>query len=488
MPANSDDTVGYCRISDDREGEEAGTTRQKEDIRTLADTRGLKLRDVLVDNDISATSGEYRPGFEEIMELVDAGEITTVIAWTSNRFLRSRRDRLRVIELFKARGARLIACRGPQLDYTTPDGRMVADMLGAIDTGEAERISDRTSRAARQRAEQGKSHGGNRAFGYGLIVPDQFRPDGRPYRDPYRIVPEEAEQIRIIAQEIIDGHSLGSIVTRLNGSGVLPVGGKTWTRPTVQKMMLSPRLVGMRPYRYDDDTRGRALAAPPVMGPAQWPAILDHETWEQVRAVLADTTRRAATKETGKRPSRHLLAGFAYCAGCGRKMVGRPEKYDTVYCLTRPGLRCQARANIKESWLIALVELAIRDRLDSLALAVPEQSDPTESELAALEARKQAATDRWARGELSDDRLDLMLSAIERQTTDLRVQARRHARRSASLPVDGAAGWDGANFAKRRSILTALADAVIITRASGRGEAESPSRVRIVWRDEAGQR
>jgi len=51
-------------------------------------------------------------------------------------------------------------------DLTTADGRMVARIRASVDAAEAERTAERVARAAEQRRQTGKLHGGPRIFGY----------------------------------------------------------------------------------------------------------------------------------------------------------------------------------------------------------------------------------------------------------------------------------------------------------------------------------
>ena len=52
--------------------------------------------------------------------------------------------------------------------------------------------------------------------------------------------------------------------------------------------------------------------------PAQWPAILDEETWRLVGAVVK-------SRETGRSYPRVLLSGIATCGLCGHVLVSRPK-------------------------------------------------------------------------------------------------------------------------------------------------------------------
>ncbi|OHV51400.1 MULTISPECIES: recombinase family protein [unclassified Frankia] len=469
-------TIGYRRISDDREGIEAGVTRQDEDIRELAARRDdVDLIDVLTDNDLSATK-DYRPEFEHILAMAAAREIDAVISWTSNRFLRNRPDRMRVIELFRDRNVILVPVKGTTMDFTSADGRMMADIIFSIDAGEAERTAERVSRAAQQRAEQGRHHGGRRAYGYGPIVATDHA--GKPVRDFHAVIPEETAVIRRIAADVLAGVPLGAIARQLQADGVATVTGRPWDPTTLKEMMVNPRLIGMRGYQTRSTRRSTGAIA--VMGQAAWPAVLDVDTWEQVRAILTDARRRT---NTDAQKVRRLLAGFVYCASCGHKLTGNGTNGTRLYCQRRDG-RCPAKVRIGEAFLVGLVSAAVRKRLDELVLQPAATEDPGAAALATLEARKSALADRWASGKMEDDAYDDAHKAIVRQIRETEARMHTSARRRATLPVDGAAGWDGLgeDIAAKRVILTQLIDGVIVG-GNGTVEGDKAQRVRIVWRD-----
>jgi DNA invertase Pin-like site-specific DNA recombinase len=54
----------YARLSADRDGSGLAVERQQEDCEKLCDERGWDVVAVLIDNDMSATSGKRRPGFD----------------------------------------------------------------------------------------------------------------------------------------------------------------------------------------------------------------------------------------------------------------------------------------------------------------------------------------------------------------------------------------------------------------------------------------
>jgi site-specific DNA recombinase len=74
----------YLRLSEDAHGTELGIDRQLKECTEYADARGWRIVETFVDNDISATTGAHRPGFEALLESSPAA----VLCWHLDRLLR----------------------------------------------------------------------------------------------------------------------------------------------------------------------------------------------------------------------------------------------------------------------------------------------------------------------------------------------------------------------------------------------------------------
>ena len=99
-------TVIYTRISKDKAGDEHGVANQLADCERYATERGWQVTYRITDNDLSASNGKHRPGFMEVMALVDAGQVDIVLCWAVDRFVRRIADLESVIGRFQAgRGA-----------------------------------------------------------------------------------------------------------------------------------------------------------------------------------------------------------------------------------------------------------------------------------------------------------------------------------------------------------------------------------------------
>src|SRR5450759_852733 len=85
----------YLRVSQDKTGEGLAVERQEAECRALAERNGWAIREVFTDNDISATTGKRRPGFEALL----LSNPERVIVWHPDRLARLGKDLERVIGL-----------------------------------------------------------------------------------------------------------------------------------------------------------------------------------------------------------------------------------------------------------------------------------------------------------------------------------------------------------------------------------------------------
>ncbi len=124
--------------------------------------------------------------------------------------------------------------------------------------------------------------------------------------DGMTICEPEAAVIRECIERSINGEMAWRIARDLNERGVPTTYGKKWVTANLQRMLLSPRIIGVR----------RHLG---VDYPAQWPAITTPEEQERIRIVWR-SRRQTPGRPRGART--YLLTGFAYCGRCDQPMRG----------------------------------------------------------------------------------------------------------------------------------------------------------------------
>src|SRR5215207_11616141 len=203
-------TALYLRVSLDKSGDGLGIERQREDCRKLAEQRGWTVVYEIEENNTSASFGP-RPGFEQLLHLMERRQVAAVIVWHVDRLLRKMTDLERVIELVERTGIRLVTVSG-DISLDTDMGRMVGRIMASVARAEVERKSARQRRAAIQKAQAGKPHGSKRAYGYEA--------------DLVTLNESEAAVISEMARRVIAGNSFKEVAFWANAQGYRTTTGK----------------------------------------------------------------------------------------------------------------------------------------------------------------------------------------------------------------------------------------------------------------------
>lgn len=165
----------------------------------------------------------------------------------------------------------------------------------------------------------------------------------------WEVIPERAEVIRRIYRDAAAGKGVHTIARELNEEGV-PVftkgkrAPKMWQRSYIVKVLDSEAVIGtLIPcvIVYDETGRERRVPQEPI--PNYYPAIVDRDLYEQVRALRFGSPHplrgRAASKEV-----RNLFGGLLRCARCGgsvyREGKGRARPWYLICNRAKHGAGC----------------------------------------------------------------------------------------------------------------------------------------------------
>lgn len=483
----------YARISEDPRHLEKGVARQVEDCRELARVRGWQIvGEPYVDNDISALKGKTRPAYADLLALIEAGGVDRVVTYMTSRLWRNRSERAEGIERLRDARVSVSAVKGPDLDLTTAAGRMLAGLLGEFDTHESEVKGERVARAAQQRAEEGRPNG---AIPYGWDRLYERADDGRVLTSGDVVNKAQADVVREIVDRLLSGDSLRAIAADLNERGVASPQGKTWIPSSVRKLALREANVARRVYRGE------------VIGRATWPALVEEDKHDRVRALLNDPARNHV--RDGQR--RHLLSfGIGRCGVCGgllraatakrRRRVTRaiteanPEGIVTeihqLYLCLGKGCVGRNRAHVDE-----LVAGVVTARLASLDVAqlMPQDGGAlaaAQREIETVQARLNSAADDYAEGSITSDQLRRITARLRPELDRLEDAARRaagpakEALNGLGEAADVAGVWSELPVTRQRAVLNALGLTITIL-PTRKGAGFDPTSVRFDWADPA---
>ena len=150
----------YARVSTANNGQDP--TMQTRELREYAERRGWTVTNEYVDIGISGTK-ETRPQLDRLMADAHRRRFDAVVVWKFDRFARSVSHLLRALESFKAQGIEFVSF-SEQLDTSTPAGKLVFTVLGAVAELERSLIVERVKAGLRNARAKGKKLGRPRVY------------------------------------------------------------------------------------------------------------------------------------------------------------------------------------------------------------------------------------------------------------------------------------------------------------------------------------
>ena len=145
----------YARVSTANNGQDP--TMQTRELREYCERRGWTVAGEYVDVGISGTK-EKRPELDRLLGEAHRRRFDAVVVWRFDRFARSVSHLLRALETFKSLGIEFVSL-SEQVDTSTPTGKMVFTVLGAVAELERSLIVERVRAGLRNARAKGKSLG-----------------------------------------------------------------------------------------------------------------------------------------------------------------------------------------------------------------------------------------------------------------------------------------------------------------------------------------
>ncbi|MET9848906.1 recombinase family protein [Streptomyces ossamyceticus] len=483
----------YVRISDDREGGGLGVKRQEDDCRLLAASLGWKVVEVYVDNDVTAADRrKKRKDYLRMLADIESGHIDAIVSWHPDRLYRQPAELEDLIIVVEDHKTEIATVKAGDLDLSTPAGRLVARMFGAIAKYEVEHKQERILRKVEELVAAGKRHnGGNRAFGYDLV----FDAKGKIVDETLNEY--EAAYVERWADRALEGEKLYSLVLDAHENGVKTTTGGDFTYQGMRAMLMSARISGRKEHKGV------------IKGKAVWPGIISPEKSDALRALLTERSEEHKA-EFGERDATALkypLSGLPRCTCKVPHVVGEPctckeegkqhhrmstgqrgDKDMAIYTCKKEGGGCGGRT-IQIPDLEPLVEKLLFKRLEEVEVAAEkDENDPRpalEAKLVRWEKRKKELEDELLDGdrparEIRDaiDKLNARMADARRESAEYGVKANLHEISAAELRE----AWKDYSVARKQSTYRGLIREILIHPATRPFNVWNPDRVEIFWK------
>jgi site-specific DNA recombinase len=433
-------TVAYVRVSTEDQVEFSPDAQVKR-CRDLARLRGLEPVTVLADEGWSGKNLD-RPGVQELLSLVEQGEVKDLLIWRWDRLSRDQGDFATLVKLFDRHGVKVHSVNEGDLDLASASGRMQIGVHGVFAQYYRDQIVENTRMGQRQAAEQGRWL--NRApTGYdmvnGHLVPNDMAPLVR----------------RIFA-------------LRAAGASFPVIAADVGIEYSTARH-ISMNRVYLGEVRLGDD-----------WFPGQHPALVD--------VAQFDAAHRGHT--TGQRRSKDLLSGRVRCGLCGRVAgVHYNNRNQAIYRCRHRGQGCdqsgRSAKGLHRAAVLGLrvlagdldLQAAIRGQLSAHLQPSPGRGPSAASVIASLRVKERKLLELYYADKIDEDgfveestRLTTQRIALQTEVTELEQTQRTNHQAALKFEqvtatlteLDLETLWDGASASERRILIEDLVDSINI--------------------------
>ena len=380
------------RVSYDKSGKERSPDEQHRDhVRGIEYHPRLRLSDLPIYRGIGSASKfrrskKARKEFADLMADIESGAFGAdgLLMWTNSRTSRDAGEWRDLLELCERERKVIVIC-GADLDFKVYDPRKSEDwkvlMLEAIAAEMYSRqVSEQVKRATKYDAEQGKWHGGRKAYGH----------DRDPDTGVITLNKTEATLIREAVTRVLGKDSPRSIAVNWNDRRIPTVGGApAWTPVVLTQILRQPRLAGLRKHGKNADGSPRIVAYGKQPDGKPWPKIISED---EHRAVVHALDARKVTSRGRRSVRSWLLSGLLVCGHCGAGLIGQQDsgvngrpRTRRYICRKAPGYKGCGSLGIKAEPVEDLLRQAVLLRLDAGQLADGD-ADNRDDEAAGLRA------------------------------------------------------------------------------------------------------
>lgn len=311
--------AAYCRVSTKQEEQLNSYENQVEHYtERINSENGWTLEGIYADKGISGTSVKNRDEFNRMIRRCRQGKIDMIITKSIARFARNTVDCLKYVRLLNDLGVD-VYFEEQGIHSNQPGAEFYITIYGSIAQSESENISANIKWGKAQSAKEGKV-----IFQYKNFLGYRKGEDGQP-----KIVPEEAETIRLIYDRFLAGDSLKGIAELLEGKGIKsPTGKAQWQFSTIQSILSNEKYKGdaIINKTYITDCISKKVRVNNGERPKYYvenshPAIIDSATFGRVQEELARRSgkrkvRQKAKTEQGKYSSKYAMTELLVCGEC----------------------------------------------------------------------------------------------------------------------------------------------------------------------------
>lgn len=307
----------YCRVSTDNEEQASSYEAQIEHYTAFIQSNPKwELAGIFADDGITGTNTKKRDEFKKMIETCLSGEIALVVTKSISRFARNTLDCLKYIRKLKEHGV-AVFFEKENINTLDSKGEVLLTIMASLAQQESQSLSQNVKMGIQFRYQQGEvmvNH--NRFLGY---TKDEEK--------RLVIVPAEAEVVKRIFREYLEGASLIQIGRGLEEDGVLTAANRPiWRAEAIRKILINEKYMGdallQKTVTVDFLTKKRVEndgLVPQYYVENNHEAIIPRELFLMVQQEMVRRANLTSGKDGKKRiySGKYAFSGIVSCEHCG---------------------------------------------------------------------------------------------------------------------------------------------------------------------------
>ena len=302
---------------------------------------------VFADNGISGTRVAKREAFQRMLKAADNGEIDIILTKSIQRFARNTVDLLETVRHLKDIGVE-VRFEKEHINSMSGDGELMLTILASFAQEESRSISENTKWAIQKRFQNGLPCKHFRVYGY--------RWDG----EEMIIVPEEAELVRRMYREYLEGKTPAEMAREFATEGITTRRGQPWAaisiRGILKNITFTGNLLLQKVFSVDPISKHRKVnrgEMPQYYVENAHPAIIDKATYDAVQKRFASRYQKGAIIH--KNLNSCCFTAKIKCPSCGLNYrhvrLKNATKTEFWVCGSQktPGGRCKIGGSINHN-------------------------------------------------------------------------------------------------------------------------------------------
>lgn len=297
------------------------------------------LAGIFADDGISGTNTKKREEFNRMIDECMAGNIDMIITKSISRFARNTLDCLKYIRQLKDKNIPVFFEKENINTMDSKDGVMLT-IMASLAQQESQSLSQNVKLGLQYRYQQGEIQVNcNRFLGY-----------AKNEKKKLVIVPEEAEIVKRIYREYLEGASMIKIKRGLEADGILNgAGHEKWHTSNINQILRNEKYIGdallQKTYTVDFLSKKRVAnngIVPQYYVENSHEPIIPREIYMQVQEEMLRRANLHSGANRKKRvySSKYALSSIVYCSKCGdiyrRIAWNNRGKHSTVWrCVNR---------------------------------------------------------------------------------------------------------------------------------------------------------